>query len=306
MHRAACRLPRRAAVLYNEHFCAPHAMHLVVQAPDIATPTLKALAKLTGAAAIERIGEDAFRLREAREHSEVAALCARERLDHAFVPGDRRLEHFALAVMDMDSTLITIECIDEIADMRGIKSEVAAITARAMRGEIDYAQSLRQRVRLLAGMPEQALERVYRERLRLSAGAERLLATLRKYGIRTLLVSGGFTFFTERLRARLGLDASSANTPEIRAGVLTGELLGPIVDAAGKAQALERMRASLGTTRSRVIGIGDGANDLAFLAECGVSVAYHAKPAVRAAATHCLDYVGLDGVLHLFEPETAP
>jgi phosphoserine phosphatase len=276
-------------------------MHLVVQAAEIETPTLKALAKLTGATAIERIGEDAFRLRDAREHREVAALCAAERIDHAFVPLGRRLDQFALAVMDMDSTLITIECIDEIADMRGIKSAVADITERAMRGEIDYAESLRQRVRLLAGMPEEAFERVYRERLQLSAGAERLLATFRRHGIRTLLVSGGFTFFTERLKTRLGFDASCANTPEIRAGALTGALLGPIVDAAGKAQALERMRASLGVARSQVIGIGDGANDLAFLAACAVSVAYHAKPAVRAAATHCLDYAGLDGMLYLFD-----
>ena len=277
--------------------------HLVVQAADIATPTLKALAKLTDAKRIERIGDAAFRLIDARQHDDVAALCARERIDHAFVPQGRRLESGSLLVMDMDSTLITIECIDELADLRGIKTDVARITASAMRGEIDYAQSLRQRVRLLAGTPQDALERVYRERLRLNPGAERLLAALRKRKVRTLLVSGGFTFFTERLKARLGFDACAANTPEIRAGVLTGELLGTIVDAAGKAQALSRMRASLGVARDHVIGIGDGANDLAFLADCAVSVAYHAKPAVRAIATHCLDYVGLDGVIHLFEPE---
>ena len=279
-------------------------MHLVVQAADIGTPTLKALAKLTGAHCIERIDEGAFRLLHARDHPEVATICARERIDHAFVPVGRRLADYALAVMDMDSTLITIECIDEIADLRGIKEAVADITERAMRGEIDYAQSLRQRVRLLAGLPEAALERVYRERLKLSPGAERLTAALRRHGIRTLLVSGGFTFFTDRLQARLGFDASSANTPEVRDGALTGELTGPIIDAAGKAQALQRMRAALAIAPSRTIGIGDGANDLAFLAACGVSVAYHAKPAVRAAATHCLDYAGLDGVLHLFEPET--
>ena len=278
--------------------------NLVVQAADIATPTLKALAKMTGAKRIEQIGEQAFRLLDASDHGDVAALCERERIDHAFVPQGRRLRDYALAVMDMDSTLITVECIDELADLRGIKSEVARITASAMRGEIDYAESLRQRVRLLAGTPEDALERVYRERVKVSPGAERLLAALRKQGIRTLLVSGGFTFFTDRLQARLKFDASSANTPEIRDGALTGEMLGSIVDAPGKAQALERMRASLAITRAATIGIGDGANDLAFLAECAVSVAYHAKPAVRAAATHCLDYVGLDGVIHLFEAES--
>jgi phosphoserine phosphatase len=276
-------------------------MHdLVVQAPDIATATLKALAKLTRAARIERVDAQVFRLRAAQVHSEVAPLCARERIDFAFVPCGRRLADYSLAVMDMDSTLITIECIDEIADLRGIKAEVASITAKAMRGEIDYAQSLRQRVQLLAGLPQQALEHVYRERLQLSPGAERLLATLRRCNIRTMLVSGGFAFFTERLKARLNFDAACANTPEIVAGELTGQLLGPIVDAAGKAQELRRMRAALGIAREKVIGIGDGANDLEFLAECGVSVAYHAKPAVRAATTHCIDYAGLDGVIHLF------
>jgi phosphoserine phosphatase len=277
--------------------------HLVVQAADVPTPLLKQLARMTGAKRIERIGDEAFRLLDARDNGEVAALCAGNRIDHAFVPHGRRLSAFALAVMDMDSTLITVECIDELADLRGIKAEVASITARAMRGEIDYAESLRQRVRLLAGMPQDALECVYRERVRISPGAERLLATLRRQRIRTLLVSGGFTFFTERLKERLQFDASCANTPEMRDGVLTGELLGPIVDAAGKAQALASMRARLGIARDATIGIGDGANDLAFLADCAISVAYHAKPAVRAAATHCLDVVGLDGVIHLFEPE---
>ena len=275
--------------------------HLVVQAPEIATPTLKELAKLTHASGIERIGEQAFRLRDAKRHDEVAPICAREQLDHAYVPQGRRLTDFSLAVMDMDSTLITIECIDEIADLQGIKAEVESITAAAMRGEMDYAESLRQRVRLLAGMPQSTLERVYNERLRLSLGTERMLAQFRKYNIHTLLVSGGFTFFAERLGARLGLDATCANEPEIRNGTLTGQLLGTIIDAEGKARELRRLRAALGIERSQIIGIGDGANDLAFLAEVGVSVGFHAKPAVRAAVMHCIDHVGLDGVIYLFE-----
>src|SRR5688572_19590743 len=180
--------------------------NLIIQGADVETPDLKSLAKLTGASAIEAISPTAFRLRGAAAHAEVAPHCERAQLDYAFVPDERRLADFGLLVMDMDSTLITIECIDEIADMQGIKPEVAAITAAAMRGEIDYAESLRRRVALLAGMEASAFERVYRERLALTPGAERLMRVLRASGVRTLLVSGGFTFFTERLKARLALD----------------------------------------------------------------------------------------------------
>ncbi|RPI45874.1 MAG: phosphoserine phosphatase SerB [Betaproteobacteria bacterium] len=276
-------------------------VNLVIQGSDIATPDLKALAKLAQASGIERISATAFRLCDARPAAEVAPYCARAMLDHAYVPAGRRLSDYGLAVMDMDSTLITIECIDEIADMQGIKPEVAAITAAAMRGEIDYAESLRQRVQLLAGMKVSAFERVYTERLALTAGAESMLRAMRAAGICTLLVSGGFSFFTTRLKARLGLDAACSNEPEVIDGCLTGRLLGDIVDGAGKANALTRMRDELGIARTQVIGIGDGANDLPFLAEAGVSIAFHAKPSVRAAATHCLDHVGLEGVIALFE-----
>jgi len=277
-------------------------MHnLVVQGTRIETGDLKALAKLTRATGIERITATAFRIRDAMPADEVSALCERAGLDHAYVPQGRRLRDFGLVVMDMDSTLITIECIDEIADQQGIKPQVAAITAAAMRGEIDFAESLRRRVGLLAGLSETALDTVYRERLQLTPGAERMLAAFRAAGLRTLLVSGGFTFFTSRLKDRLNLDAACSNEPEIIDGKLTGRLLGDVVDAEGKARELRRMRAALGLDRSQVIGIGDGANDLPFLAEAGVSIAFRAKPAVRVAATHCLDRVGLDGVLALFE-----
>jgi phosphoserine phosphatase len=185
--------------------------------------------------------------------------------------------------------------------LHGIKADVAAITAAAMRGELDYAESLRRRVRLLRGLDEAALERVYRERLTLTPGAERLLRALRQAGLKTLLVSGGFDFFTGRLQARLGIDYTCANRLEIVGGKLTGELAGGIVDARAKAAELERIRGLLGLDRAQVIGIGDGANDLPFLNAAGVSIAFRAKPAVRAATTHCLDYVGLDGVLSLFE-----
>jgi phosphoserine phosphatase len=274
---------------------------LVVQGAPIATADLDALVRITAASRVERLDAHAVRLHDARPDPRVATLCAVARLDHAYVPAGRRLAAFGLAVMDMDSTLIGIECIDEIADMHGLKPEVAAITAAAMRGELDYAQSLVRRVELLAGLELDALERVYRERLHLTPGAERLLQAFRAHGVRTLLVSGGFSFFTERLKARLGIDFACANDLEVHAGRLTGRLVGTVIDAQGKAAAAARVRAQLALEPSEVIGIGDGANDLPFLAAAGVSIAFHAKPVVRAGATHCLDYAGLDGVLHLFE-----
>ena len=275
--------------------------NLVIQGEDIATADLKTLAKLSGGQRIERIAETAFRIVGAAPHPEIDRICAAAGLDRAFVPAGRRLSDFGLVVMDMDSTLISIECIDEIADMQGIKAEVAAITAAAMRGELDYAESLRRRVQLLAGLDEGALERVYRERLRLTPGAERLIQGVSRSGLRTLLVSGGFDFFTTRLQARLGIDYACSNRLEIAEGKLTGRLVGEIVDAQGKARELVRVRELLHLRREQVIGIGDGANDLPFLREAGVSVAFHAKPAVRAETSYCLDHVGLDGVLNLFE-----
>jgi len=276
-------------------------MNLIVQGPEVASADLDTLAGMTGASGIERLSGTAWRLRDAQRRDGVAERCAAARLDHAFVPPGRRLAAMGLAVMDMDSTLITIECIDEIADMQGLKPQVAAITAAAMRGELDFAQALRRRVSLLAGLEEAALLRVYEERLRLSPGAEQMLAAFRGAGVKTLLVSGGFTFFTERLRARLGLDRAVSNVLEIENGRLTGRVLGDIVDARGKANALLRMREELGVPPAGVLGIGDGANDLAFMAEAAVSVAYHAKPVVQQSATHALNHVGLEGVLHLFE-----
>jgi phosphoserine phosphatase len=184
----------------------------------------------------------------------------------------------------MDSTLITIECIDEIADMQGIKPQVAAITERSMRGELDFSASLRERVSLLAGLPESALEKVYQERLQLSPGAEQLLARCKENGIRFMLVSGGFTFFTERLKQQLGLDYAYANQLEVVDGKLTGRVVGDIVDAAAKQRLLIEKRTELGLRPEQVIAMGDGANDLLMLGEAGVGVAYRAKPVVQAKA----------------------
>jgi len=212
-----------------------------------------------------------------------------------------RLADYRLAAFDMDSTLISIECVDEIAAYAGKKAEVAAITEAAMRGEIaDYKESLRRRVALLAGVPAAALQRVYDERLRLSPGAERMLERLRSLAIKTLLVSGGFTYFTERLKTRLSLDYTLSNTLEIKNGKLTGQVLGPIVDAQAKAAKLRELLAERQLSREQVIAFGDGANDIAMMAEAGVSIAYHAKPVVREKATCCFDYVGLDGLLNLY------
>ena len=275
-------------------------MNLIIQGTEVATPDLKQLAKLAGASAIEAITPTAFRLCNAAANAGIAPYCERAELDFAYVPEERKLADFRLAVLDMDSTLVAIETIDEIADMVGAKPKVAAITAAAMRGELDYAQSLRERVRLLAGLDEAALLRVYDERMRLNPGAEAMLAGFRRARIKTLLVSGGFTFYTERLKARLKLDATCSNVLEARDGRLTGGLVGDIVDADAKRDALIRMRDGLKLDRDRIIAIGDGANDLKFMAEASVSIAYHAKPVVRAQATHALNYAGLDGVLPLF------
>jgi phosphoserine phosphatase len=275
-------------------------LNLIVQGLDVHTRDLKEIAKLAGASGIERVSDEAFRMRDAQRVEGIASRCEEARLDHAFVPESARLEDFGLVVMDMDSTLITIECIDEIADLAGLKPQVAPVTAAAMRGELDFAQSLTQRVALFAGLGEEALGRVYAERLKLTPGAERMLDALRARAIRTLLVSGGFTFFTDRLRTRLGLDYARGNALEIEDGRITGRLVGELVDAEGKARALREVRGELGLKREQVIAIGDGANDLVFMAEAGVSIAFRAKPVVKARATYAIDFVGLDGVVNLF------
>jgi phosphoserine phosphatase len=275
-------------------------MQLIVQGAEIANSDLKILAKISSASSIEQISLTAFRLRNAQESLDIAEICAQSKLDFAFIPETRRLADFKLLVMDMDSTLITIETIDELADLVGLKPQVATITEQAMRGEIEYNESLQRRVALLKGLDESALKRVYDERLKLSPGAETLLTAAKKHGIKTLLVSGGFTYVTELLKPRLGLDYTYANTLGIANGTLTGEVIGRIVNADAKRDELLRVSALLGIQREQIIGMGDGANDLKFMAECGVSVAYHAKPIVRGQTTHALNYMGLDGAVNFF------
>ncbi|MDD2699984.1 MAG: phosphoserine phosphatase SerB [Sideroxydans sp.] len=277
-------------------------MNLILQAQHtIPAVQIEHIASLAAAQRTEQISPSVYRLHGVEPHEIIGAYCYEHKIDFGYVPEGRHLGDFGLLVMDMDSTLISIECIDEIADMQGIKPQVAEITEAAMRGEIDFAESLRRRVALLQGLDESALQRVYDERLQLNPGAEKMLAAMKRHGIKTLLVSGGFVFFTERLKARLGLDYAHANTLEIVNGKLTGKVLGDIVDAQGKAEWLNRLREELGLKREQVIAMGDGANDLKMMAQAGVSMAYHAKPVVRAQASHALNFVGLDGLSTLFE-----
>jgi phosphoserine phosphatase len=229
----------------------------------------------------------------------IAELCAAHGVDAAFVPRGFGFASVGLIAMDMDSTLIDIECIDEIADFAGQKAAIAAITASAMRGEIEWAESLKRRVAALAGLEESVLQRVYEERLRLNPGARELVAAAKRHGIRTLLVSGGFTYFTDRIKERLGLDFAYSCTLEIAEGKLTGRTLGPLCDAEAKAAHLAATAAALGLPMEKTLAIGDGANDLPMMAAAGYSVAYHAKPRVRAAARCAVNHLGLDAVLGL-------
>jgi len=274
--------------------------YLVIQGLEVQTPDLKEIAKLCGASRIDNIGNNAFRLHDCKTKNGVAEYCAKAKLDFALVPVQRKLSDFRLLVMDMDSTLITIETIDELADLVGRKAEVAAVTAQAMRGEIEYDESLRRRVAVLKGLEESALERLYTERVKPSPGAEKLIAAAKRARMTILLVSGGFGHITERLKTRLRLDYVRSNTLAVKDGKLTGELEGRFVNADGKREALITARDYLGLMKEQIIAIGDGANDLKFMSEAGVSIAYHAKPVVREKATYCFDYVGLDGLLNLY------
>jgi phosphoserine phosphatase len=277
-------------------------VNLILQGPTLQRTDVDAVADGARPSVIEQISERAFRLRGATGHDSVAKLCEARRIDYAWIEEGRRFADLRLLAMDMDSTLITIECIDELGAYAGKKAEIAAITEAAMRGEIaDYKESLRRRVSLLAGQPESALEKVYQDKLRLTPGAEQLIAACKQHGVKTLLVSGGFTFFVGRLKDRLGIDYTISNRLEVKGGKLTGALLGDIVDAQAKADRFVSLLNQMKIGKEQTVAIGDGANDLKMMAEAGVSVAFHAKPVVRAQATCALTHSGLDGVLNLFE-----
>jgi phosphoserine phosphatase len=274
-------------------------MRLVIQGQNLLPEHLAHLSSLTGNRAFRQLADHAYVLPGIDPDPEISTFCESHMIDCAFVQDEHTLDDIGLVVMDMDSTLINIECIDEIADMQGLKPQVAAITESAMRGEIEFAESLRRRVALLAGLDESALQRVYEERLQLNPGALTLLDALKARGIKTLLVSGGFTFFTERLKLRVGLDFAHANVLEIIDGKLTGQVVGEVLDAQGKADWLTRTRDLLGLRADQVVAVGDGANDLKMMAVAGIGIAYHAKPVVRTQATYALNHADLDGVVNL-------
>jgi phosphoserine phosphatase len=218
-----------------------------------------------------------------------------------------KLADFGLIAFDMDSTLINIECIDEMAAAAGRKAEVAAITEAAMRGEItDFKDSLRRRLALLKGVPMTALNDVWEQRLRLNPGAEALVTAARAAGLKTLLVSGGFTFFADRVQQTLGIDFMRSNVLEVQGGLLTGRVVkqgwGDIVDGAEKQRMLLQTCAVLGIAPQQAIAVGDGANDLPMMGAAGLSVAYHAKPKVREQAMVSIDSGGLDRLLEVVRP----
>ncbi len=276
-------------------------MDLIIQGIEIETSDLRELAKLAGASQIKRINGNAFRLIDASQQDGISAFCLEAELDFAFVDERKSLNQFRLIAMDMDSTLVGIETIDEIADIHGIRKQVAEITEKAMYGEIDFSEGLIQRVALLKGLDHIVLQRVYDERLIFNPGAEKMLKQVKIAGIKTMLISGGFTFFTDKLKDRLGLDYAFANTLEIVNGRLTGRLVGEVFGAKGKGQVLNKICNELGFRRENLIAIGDGANDLPMFAEAAVSIAYHAKPIVQENATYAINYVGLDGVINIFQ-----
>jgi len=279
-------------------------MNLIIQSNTPSAFLLEKIIAATGASNVETVTTHLVRLHNAKRSPEFEALTPlieAEKLDWAFFEPGKKLSDFGLICFDMDSTLINIECIDELADFAGQKIAVAAITESAMRGEIDYRESLCRRLALLAGLDARVLARVYSERLVLSPGANDLLQAAQHAGLRTAILSGGFTYFTERLRIELGFDFATSNELEIAGGKLTGQVTGDIVDAATKSRHLLRLTEELGLRSDQVIACGDGANDLLMMSHAGLSVAFHAKPAIRVSAKVMINFGGLDALLNLFE-----
>jgi phosphoserine phosphatase len=274
---------------------------LILQGPGLDRTVIDDLADNLGGEAMLRTRHARITLDRPLGDERLLALRARLPFDINPIPERFDPSGVRLLISDMDSTLITIECVDEIADFIGIKPEVAKITDAAMRGEIDFETSLRRRIALLQGLDARILERVYEERLDLNEGAADLIAGVHARGIKVALVSGGFTFFTERLRQRLSLDYTLANELEIEDGRLTGHVRGSIIGAAAKAEFLATLCKDLRIHPHQVIAVGDGANDLPMLSAAGLSVGFRAKPAVQARVKVVLNHSGLDGILAFLE-----
>ena len=267
---------------------------LVLQHGDLGACDWSAFGGLVSASSEESVlrvpVDDDFELTD-----EMRAALIAQQIDGAVLP-DVAFADLGLIVSDMDSTLITIECVDEIAAGVGLKDQVAAITEQSMRGELDFEQSLRKRVALLAGLDERVLEEVYENVLQLSPGAEFLLEECKRNDVKFMLVSGGFTFFTERLQQRLGLDFHFANVLEVENGKLTGRLKGRIIDAQAKTDLLREYRERLGLAPWQVVAMGDGANDIPMIREAGFGIAYRAKPKTEANADACVRFGGLERI----------
>jgi len=230
--------------------------------------------------------------------TDLQSLAEQQSIDWVYQEDSSARENYRLAVFDMDSTLIQAEVIDELAREAGVFEQVAALTERSMRGELDFQQSFTARLALLKGLSESALQRVF-ERLCLMDGAEKLFAGLRQRNIKTAILSGGFDYFARGLQERLGIDWILANKLDIQNGKLTGLAKSPIVDANAKAQRLSELAQQLGVRLDQCIAVGDGANDLPMLKLAGLGIAYHAKPKVKAEAKHAISHFGLDGLLYL-------
>ena len=263
--------------------------------PELFAPlTLSGVKILSPGRAVEwPVGarDDALLLAEAR------TLAEGLKLDINIVATAHRRKRLLIA--DMDSTIINVECLDELADMAGLKPQIAAITERAMRGELEFEAALRERVGMLKGLPLSALERTYAERVRLNPGAKNLLATMRGHGAHTMLVSGGFGFFTRRVAEAAGFHVERGNTLLDDGATLTGEVGTPILGREAKLQALEDAAAHLKLDFAETLAVGDGANDLAMIGRAGLGVAYHAKPVVAAAAGASIDHNDLTALLYL-------
>ncbi|PCI10170.1 MAG: phosphoserine phosphatase SerB [Thiotrichales bacterium] len=276
---------------------------IILQGPNLNSDKANAIVQRTGGSLTKHTHH--YKISRANNISaeQLAALRKIADFDINRLPKDFDPSQVKLLITDMDSTFISIECIDEIADFADLKPQVAAITESAMRGEIGFEASLSKRVALLTDLDTNALQKVYDERLTLNPGADLMLAALRDKGIKIALVSGGFTFFTNRLKERCQLDYTHANVLEEHNGKLTGKVVGNIVGGGAKEIFLRKICNELDIELNQAIAMGDGANDLMMMKSAGLSIAYHAKPTVQAQADITFNYCGLEGVLGMLDCE---